>query len=106
MANTKNNTADTVAQLEETTPAKVEDTAPKKVDYNQLVDVFIPRDDSAKKSKTMRLSLNGKSIKVPRGKLVKIPLKYKLMLDEKAALRDMDDSYKDKLRRELEKGDN
>ncbi len=66
-------------------------------DLERLVTVIVPRDTSQKKSKTMRLTLNGKSITIPRGVACEVPYKYKLLLDKKAQLRQMDDDYKDEL---------
>ena len=73
-----------------------------KVDYNEMVSYMVPHDMSAKKSKTIRLSLNGKSITFPRGELVQIPLKYKLMLEKKAKLREMDNLYKESIVKAME----
>ena len=66
-------------------------------DLERLVTVIVPRDTSQKKSKTMTLNLNGKSITIPRGVACEVPYKYKLILDKKAQLRQMDDDYKDEL---------
>lgn len=78
----------------------------EKPDYNAMVPYMVPRDNSSKKSKTLTLSLNGKSIVVPRGELVQMPLKYKLLLEKKDRLRDMDDSYKDELTAQMEAANN
>ena len=74
----------------------------EKVDYNQMVSYMVPHDTSPKKSKTIRLSLNGKSITFPRGVLVEMPLKYKLMLMKKDKLREMDTSYKESIVKAME----
>lgn len=76
--------------------------ATDKVDYEQMVMHIVPVDNSPKRSKTMRVPLNGKNIVIPRGVAVEIPLKYKLLLDEKEKIRQMDRNYKDKLQEELE----
>jgi hypothetical protein len=70
-------------------------------DLDRLVTVIVPRDDSEKKSKTMRLTLNRKSIVIPRGTPVEVPYKYKLLLEKKAKIRQLDDDYKDELERAL-----
>ena len=88
-------TADLVAEA--VAPEAVAPEASKAVDYEKLVPHIVPRDESGKKSKTIRVPLNGKSIVIPRGEVVEIPFKYKLLLEKKAALRDMDDRYKDEI---------
>lgn len=75
--------------VEKTNLSVVED------DLEKLVPCIIPRDDSGKKSKTLRITLNDKSIVVPRGEVVEIPLKYKLVLDKKAKIRNFDEEYKE-----------
>lgn len=76
--------------------------AKEPVDYEKLVPWIIPVDNSPKRSKTIRLSLNGNSIVVPRGEMVEIPLKYKLMLERKEKLRQMDQSFQEEIQREME----
>lgn len=90
-------TAAACADTEKTAGAKGAEVDPEK-----LVTVIVERDNSAKKSKTIRLSLNGKSIVIPRGTAVEVPLKYKLILDKKAKLRELDDRYKEELAKALE----
>ena len=75
--------------VEKTNLSVVED------DLEKLVPCIIPRDDSGKKSKTLRITLNEHSIVVPRGEVVEIPLKYKLVLDKKAKIRNFDEEYKE-----------
>ena len=99
-------TAAACADTKKTAEAKgAEKTAEAKgaeADLEKLVTVIVERDNSAKKSKTIRLSLNGKSIVIPRGVAVEVPLKYKLLLVKKEKLRELDDRYKEELAKALE----
>lgn len=76
-----------------------------KKDYNSKVPHIVARDNSAKKSKMLRVTLNGRHIDIPRGVTVEIPLKYKMALDKKAKLRDMDDDYKTELQKAIKTDD-
>lgn len=69
----------------------------EEIDLESLVTVIVPRDDSPKKSKTLKLELNGKCITIPRGVACEIPYKYKLLLEKKAIIRALDDEYKEEL---------
>lgn len=73
----------------------------KKPDYDRLVTVTLPRDNSERKAKSMRITLNGKPIIVPRGEMVEIPYRYYLLLRKKNAFREMDDDYKAELEKKL-----
>ena len=83
--------------VEKTNLSFVEDELEKLVPY------IIPRDDSGKKSKTLRITLNDHSIVVPRGEVVEIPLKYKLILEKKAKIRNFDEEYKEAEKAKLPK---
>lgn len=65
------------------------------VKKENLVEVPIPRDFSAKKSKYLTLRLNGKKLKLERGKTHKIPVAYANMLKQKQAFQEQGENYKD-----------
>ncbi len=75
----------------------VEDAKAEAIDYERMVTVIVPRDESQRKAKFIRLTLNGKYIDIPRGVAVEVPYKYKLLLEKKVQLRQMDEEYKEEL---------
>ena len=60
-----------------------------------LVEITIPRDFSAKKSKYLILRLNGKKLKLERGKTHKVPAAYAKMYHQKQAFQEQGENYKD-----------
>ncbi len=83
MADTK------TAALEE---SKVADTS-----TDELVERTIPYDDSGKKSNHVRLSLNGRVLRLERGLTHLIPKPYADMLDQKIAFRKQARRYEEKV---------
>ena len=63
----------------------------------ELVERSIPLDDSGKKSNCIRLSLNGRVLRLERGKSHMIPKPYADMLDQKAAFRSQARRYEKKV---------
>lgn len=63
----------------------------------ELVERTIPLDDSGKKSNFIRLSLNGRVLRLERGMTHKMPKPYADMLDQKAAFRSQARKYEKKV---------
>ena len=63
----------------------------------ELVERSMPLDDSGKKSNFVRLSLNGRVLRLERGKTHMIPKPYAAMLDQKAAFRSQARKYEKKV---------
>ena len=69
--------------------------------YEELVPYTVPVDDTNRKSKTLKLSLNGKSIELPRGETVEIPRKYYLLIQKHNALKKYDNAFKEALEKAM-----
>lgn len=66
--------------------------------YEELVPITPPIDDTAKQSKYLVLSLNGRKLRVPRGETTMIPRKYLLSYNKRIQVLNHDRDYQEKLR--------
>ena len=66
----------------------------KQVNDDGLVELYIPEDPySQKKSRTLRLALNGREMRLERGKTHRVPPEFKALYDRKTAARRAANAY-------------